>query len=321
MSLPWFPFHIDKYLGDTMTLDTQGHGAYLLLMLHYYRHGQPPRDDDRTLAAIARLPMAQWLDRRPDIEAFFTPTDGFWRHERIEKELLKASSKHASSIARAKAGAAARHAKYSSKPAPSQPQAVKKQKNSRKPAPSQLDAVPEASLVSAHLHLHSLITEREGPPPDEPSAQEDEEETQTPIRPDFWPCDNHLAACRVDGALEEDIQTEVAAFVAIKTAQGAFSADWDASWALWWVRWKAHRDKQARKAPPRLILNSNSYTPTGAELDRACALFATGGKWSTQLGPEPGMGGCRVPPDIMRKHNIDPATGLKDTQAYLRRGN
>jgi hypothetical protein len=39
-TLPWFPFEIDAYLGNTMTLDTEGHGANLLMMLHYYRTGR-----------------------------------------------------------------------------------------------------------------------------------------------------------------------------------------------------------------------------------------------------------------------------------------
>ena len=58
--LPWFAFHIAKYLGETMGLDTEGHGAYLLLILHYYATGTAPKDSDRILASITKLSPERW---------------------------------------------------------------------------------------------------------------------------------------------------------------------------------------------------------------------------------------------------------------------
>lgn len=85
------PLYVGDYLGDTGHLSTVQHGAYLLLMMHYWRKGELP-DDDTQLAAITKLPPRIWADVRPTIQAFFY--DG-WRHKRIDEELLRMQEKTA----------------------------------------------------------------------------------------------------------------------------------------------------------------------------------------------------------------------------------
>lgn len=84
------PLHIGDYLADTGHLGTAQHGAYLLLIMHYWRNGGVP-DNDRQLASIARLPLRIWQDIRPIIEAFFQPG---WKHKRIDDELRRAQEKY-----------------------------------------------------------------------------------------------------------------------------------------------------------------------------------------------------------------------------------
>jgi len=83
------PLYVGDYLGDTGHLSTAQHGAYLLLMMHYWRQGGLP-EDDKQLAAITKLPLRIWLDSRDIIQAFFY--DG-WRHKRIDEELAKMQAK------------------------------------------------------------------------------------------------------------------------------------------------------------------------------------------------------------------------------------
>lgn len=85
MKRPWMPLYVGDYLGDTGHLTTIQHGAYLLLMMHYWRKGQLP-DDDRQLSKITKLPLKAWGEYRPILQEFFN--EG-WKHKRIDAELAK----------------------------------------------------------------------------------------------------------------------------------------------------------------------------------------------------------------------------------------
>jgi uncharacterized protein YdaU (DUF1376 family) len=79
------PLYVGDYLGDTGHLSTTQHGAYLLLMMHYWRQGSLP-EDDKQLAAITKLPLRIWLDSKETIQMFF---HSGWQHKRIDEELAK----------------------------------------------------------------------------------------------------------------------------------------------------------------------------------------------------------------------------------------
>ena len=83
MKRPWMPLYVGDYLGDTGHLTTAQHGAYLLLMMHYWRKGELP-DDDRQLSKITKLPLKTWCEYRPTLQDFF---HSGWRHKRIDAEL------------------------------------------------------------------------------------------------------------------------------------------------------------------------------------------------------------------------------------------
>jgi len=94
MKRPWMPLYVGDYLGDTGHLTTAQHGAYLLLMMHYWRKGELP-DDDRQLSKITKLPLKTWCEYRPTLQEFF---HSGWKHKRIDAELermMRVSEKRA----------------------------------------------------------------------------------------------------------------------------------------------------------------------------------------------------------------------------------
>lgn len=78
MSHAWMPLYVADYLADTGHLSTLEHGAYMLLIMHYWQTGGLP-DDDRKLARIARLQLDQWQEIRDTIRFLFEKSgrDGF----------------------------------------------------------------------------------------------------------------------------------------------------------------------------------------------------------------------------------------------------
>lgn len=99
MSPPWMPLYIADYRADTPHLSAAEHGAYLLLIMHYWQHGGLPRDDGQ-LARIASMLPAEWKRSRATIAAFFVN----WKHARIDAELANADAKHARRSEAGKAG-------------------------------------------------------------------------------------------------------------------------------------------------------------------------------------------------------------------------
>ena len=106
-SLPWMPLNVADYLADTAHLGPAEHGAYLLLIMHYWQHGGLP-DDDRRLARIARMTEEEWGGTRDTIAEFFRSG---WKHKRIDQELADAYELTAKRSAAGKAGASARYGK------------------------------------------------------------------------------------------------------------------------------------------------------------------------------------------------------------------
>lgn len=83
------PLYIGDYLADTAHLNVQEHGAYLLLIMHYWTRGGLPEGDEAKMR-ICRLHGVNgsnaWRSICLAIAPFF---DENWRHKRIDKELEK----------------------------------------------------------------------------------------------------------------------------------------------------------------------------------------------------------------------------------------
>ena len=80
------PLYVADYLGDTMHLTTLQHGAYVLLLMHYWRTGPLPDDQDE-LAAIVKLDEKAWKGVWAKLCGFFTANgDGRLHQKRMDWE-------------------------------------------------------------------------------------------------------------------------------------------------------------------------------------------------------------------------------------------
>jgi uncharacterized protein YdaU (DUF1376 family) len=89
----WMPLWIGAYLADTMKLTTLQHGAYLQLLIAYWRERKPLADIDDELRSITKLERAEWKRNRPVLAQFFRVGDGVWWHKRVEAEIAIADGK------------------------------------------------------------------------------------------------------------------------------------------------------------------------------------------------------------------------------------
>lgn len=103
----WMPLYIGDYLADTQRLSAEQHGAYLLLIMDYWRNGPPPMDDT-VLAQITRLERAAWRRHRAVLLGFFSEVQGWLVHKRIEQELANALERKTALSTRGAKGAKAR---------------------------------------------------------------------------------------------------------------------------------------------------------------------------------------------------------------------
>lgn len=156
----WMPLWIGAYLADTMKLTTLQHGAYLLLLIAYWRERGPLADDDEELASTIKASAKEWRTLRPKLERFFTIEDGVWRHGRADQELAKAQGHKAKASAKGKAGAQARWEKSSKQGPGSAP--------GNAPGSTSSNATGNASSIAQAL-LEQCPTPTPIPPPSEDS--------------------------------------------------------------------------------------------------------------------------------------------------------
>jgi uncharacterized protein YdaU (DUF1376 family) len=89
MNRPWMPLYVADYLADTAHLSTTEHGAYFLLIMHYWTKGGLP-DNEEAIRRITRLTDRQWSRSCDLLRSLFLSN---WRHKRIDIEIAKAIEK------------------------------------------------------------------------------------------------------------------------------------------------------------------------------------------------------------------------------------
>lgn len=86
----WMPLYVGDYLSDTMHLTTEQHGAYLLILMAYWKNCGPILEE--RIPAICHLHENAWSIHKALLAEFFDTesSPGKWVHKRLEKEIKKA---------------------------------------------------------------------------------------------------------------------------------------------------------------------------------------------------------------------------------------
>lgn len=110
MALPWYPKYIGEYSRDTGTLNLMQHGAYNLLLDHYYSTGPLPAFEQCSSNASSNgdlmpnhsglyiLCRAMTKTEQDAVDfvlrKFFFILEGFYRHKRADKVIEEQQQKH-----------------------------------------------------------------------------------------------------------------------------------------------------------------------------------------------------------------------------------
>ena len=86
----WMPLYVSDYLSDTMHLNTEQHGAYLLLLMAAWKSEARLPSDPEQLQAICRLSPVKWKANELVLKKFFHITPEYWINNRLREELEKA---------------------------------------------------------------------------------------------------------------------------------------------------------------------------------------------------------------------------------------
>lgn len=284
MSRPWMPLYVADYLADTGHLTGAEHGAYLLLIMHYWQKGGLP-DDDKRLASIARASLEQWADMKPVIADFFA--EG-WKHPRIDDELQSAEKAYER---RATAGRAGGKAKATGKQCSSNAKAGLKQ--SQPQLQATLNSVASARPAEDLDGLRNRLIEAVG-----------EENIQGHGTQD-------LSA--IIGLIEAgcDLDTDILPTIRAKVSGRSRPVS---SWAYFTG---AIRDAYSRRVEAgQGLAQQPKVSPIKREEDmtederrirwgKFLNLARGSGIWFTWLnGPPPGRDGCRIPADMIEPRDL-----------------
>jgi len=107
------PLYVGDYMADTLHLTTEQHGAYLLLLMAYWRNRGPLPASPERLKSVCKLSEDQWQTDMPILQEFFDTVSlpGKWVHKRVDREIEAAIKRKTAAVERGKKGAAARTAK------------------------------------------------------------------------------------------------------------------------------------------------------------------------------------------------------------------
>lgn len=179
-ALPYMPLFVSDYFADTMHLSTLEHGAYLLLLFHYWRRGGPLPNDPEKLRRLAGVSRTVWKKISPVLGSFFHDDDGKWIHDRVEAELERARAKCLKAQAAGQQSGASRR---------------QRSLNGRS---SQVE--PPTNSPHLHLQLHPPLPPRRPPPGVRVSSTPDPLDVEDERKRQREDLEAHLRKLQEDGS-------------------------------------------------------------------------------------------------------------------------
>jgi uncharacterized protein YdaU (DUF1376 family) len=221
MSNPWTPFYWRDYIGDTGHLSLMEHGAYLLLMAHYYMTGEPLPANAEQLHRICRaFADAERHACQSVLDQFFVLEGDVYRNARADEEIEKARK-----ISEVRANAA--RSRHSANHANAYANA------------EQMHTQPQPQSQT-HLQAEKAIA------PSAPAKRA----SQMPV--DFDLSDEMRQFARDNGL---DAQREFDAFRDYHRSKGSKFLDWKSAWRTWIRNAVKFAGKGKGNAPPAGYLN------------------------------------------------------------------
>lgn len=275
MARGWMPLYVADYLADTGHLSTVEHGAYLLLIMHYWQNAGLP-DDDKKLSRIVRMTADEWADVRETLADLFS--EG-WQHSRINAELEKADNLIERRRAAGKAGASVR---YSKRTANAQQTHADATANAQ-----QTDSQSQSQSHTSGSNEPSGGRER-ATTPEKVSARSSPKRKQR--LPQDWTLSDEERAFAIQSGLDPPtVEDQAVRFRDYWLGNGEPKADWTATWRNWVRKSKEFGNGRNRGTTGK----RNSADPHASFL----ASFADGfggvdGFQAEGAQPEPGSDGC-----------------------------
>lgn len=222
MSRHWMKMYWADYLADTMHLSQGQHGAYLLLIAHYWNKGELI---SKHCYSIARAMNEQDRSNVDEVlEQFFSRDGDRWVSRRVEQELSEAVESYRR---RAEAGSKGGSAKSGRDSTQTDDEALLKQSSSnatamlKQPEPEPEPETSTTSVVDG------------GPASPSPASEErsaKEKKRKSKMSADFCPNDTGTRYANERGV---NIADELQRMRNWAESNGVLRLDWQATWRTW----------------------------------------------------------------------------------------